>query len=68
METPEFGYKVKLKETLSWDKKILTNLSRWWRNYRTRKQLSHLSNHLLEDIGVTQAQARKESARLFWEG
>ncbi len=68
METSEFGYKVKLKETLSWDKKILTNLSRWWRNYRTRKQLSHLSNHLLEDIGVTQAQARKESARHFWEG
>lgn len=68
METSEFGYKVKLNEALSWDKKILTNLSRWWRNYRTRKQLSHLSNHLLEDIGVTQAQARKESMRHFWEG
>ncbi|MGD9866100.1 MAG: DUF1127 domain-containing protein, partial [Pseudodonghicola sp.] len=34
----------------------------------TRKQLSELSHHMLEDIGVTQAQARREAERPFWQG
>ena len=68
METSEFGYRVKLSETLRWNKKTLANLTRWWRNYRTRKQLPQLSNHLLEDIGITHEQARKESMRHFWDG
>ena len=39
METSEYGYKQKLSDTLAWDKEILTLIKRWWRNYRTRKQL-----------------------------
>ncbi|UUM30087.1 DUF1127 domain-containing protein [Vibrio japonicus] len=67
METSELGYKAKFADTLGWDKKILTKVSRWWRNYRTRKALSHLSDHLMEDIGLTPAQARQESVRHFWD-
>ncbi|WP_038175028.1 DUF1127 domain-containing protein [Vibrio pacinii] len=67
METSEFGYKVKLTDTLTWNKKILTNVSQWWRNYRTRKDLANLSEHLLEDIGVGREQARQESIRHFWD-
>jgi len=39
----------------------------WDNRQRTRNQLKHLDNHLLEDIGVTYAQARKEAARRFWQ-
>ena len=67
METSEFGYKVKLTDTLTWNKKILTNVNKWWRNYRTRKDLANLSEHFLEDIGVGREQARQESIRHFWD-
>lgn len=67
METSEFGYKQKLSDTLVWDKKILTLVQCWWRNYRTRKQLKDLPDHLLNDIGLTTEQAHQESMRHFWD-
>lgn len=67
METSEFGYKQKLSDTLVWDKKFLTLVKRWWRNYRTRKQLKDLPTHLLDDIGLTKEQAHQESIRHFWD-
>ncbi|KGY12574.1 hypothetical protein NM22_10400 [Vibrio tubiashii] len=67
METSDFGYKQKLSDTLVWDKKILTLVNRWWRNYRTRKQLKDLPAHLLNDIGLTKEQAHQESMRHFWD-
>ncbi|MDA0129694.1 DUF1127 domain-containing protein [Vibrio sp. MarTm2] len=66
METSEFGYKQKLSDTLVWDKKILTLVQCWWRNYRTRKQLENLPEHLLDDLGLTNEQAHQESIRRFW--
>lgn len=67
METSEFGYKQKLSDTLVWDKKFLTLVKRWWRNYRTRQQLKDVPSHLLEDIGLTKEQAHQESVRHFWD-
>lgn len=67
METSEFGYKVKLTHTLVWNKKILTKAKRWWRNFKTRKDLTHLSDRLLDDVGLTQEQAHQESIRTFWD-
>ncbi|WCP67677.1 DUF1127 domain-containing protein [Vibrio tubiashii] len=67
METSEYGYKQKLSDTLVWDKKILTLIKRWWRNYRTRKQLENLPEHLLDDLGLTKEQAHQESIRRFWD-
>ena len=34
---------------------------------RQRRQLGELSDYLLEDIGVTPAEARRESRRAFWD-
>lgn len=67
METSEYGYKQKLPDTLFWDKEILTLIKRWWRNYRTRKQLENLPEHLLDDLGLTKEQAHQESIRRFWD-
>lgn len=40
----------------------------WDTRYRTRNALKHLDDHMLKDIGVTPAEARKEVARPFWIG
>lgn len=39
----------------------------WDHNLRTRYQLKHLDHHMLNDIGLTEAQAHKESERPFWQ-
>ncbi|WP_417676135.1 DUF1127 domain-containing protein [Pseudodonghicola sp.] len=40
----------------------------WLMRRRTRMQLSELDAYMLDDIGVTQAQARSEADRPFWRG
>lgn len=40
----------------------------WTLRRRTRKSLRRLDAHLLEDIGLTQADARNEAKRPFWQG
>ena len=40
----------------------------WEQRRRSRIALSHLDQKLLNDIGVTRAQARKEAERNFWLG
>ncbi|WP_425358930.1 DUF1127 domain-containing protein [Antarcticimicrobium sediminis] len=40
----------------------------WTLRRRTRTQLNRLSPYMLEDIGITPAQARKEAERPFWKG
>ncbi len=35
--------------------------------YRQRKSLSELDDHMLEDIGITREQARRESSRPAWD-
>jgi uncharacterized protein YjiS (DUF1127 family) len=42
-------------------------LARWWRVRRERQKLLELSDHLLRDIGLTEAEARREAARPFWD-
>lgn len=66
METSQFGYPRKLFDALVWDKNYLTIVKRWWRNYRTRKQLENLPEHLLDDLGLTKEQVHQESTRRFW--
>ncbi|MDA7424491.1 DUF1127 domain-containing protein [Thalassococcus lentus] len=34
---------------------------------RTRQSLSHLDQYLLDDIGVSPAQARREASKPFWQ-
>lgn len=43
-------------------------VGRWEMNVRTRKALERLDDHLLRDVGLTQAQAQAEWDRPFWWG
>ncbi|KJY85000.1 hypothetical protein TW81_01365 [Vibrio galatheae] len=67
MDTSNYAYKQKALQTFISDNKILTKVTRWWRNFTTRRQLQHLSSHLLNDIGLTKEQAQQESYRHFWD-
>lgn len=51
------------KDGLLW----LTQLSRFWRAYATRQHLAALDAHMLQDIGLTPAQARYETMRKPWD-
>ncbi|MEM8742477.1 MAG: DUF1127 domain-containing protein [Pseudomonadota bacterium] len=41
---------------------------RWMARARSRADLATLDDHLLDDIGVTRADARREARRPFWDG
>lgn len=42
--------------------------AKWAQRSRTRKALTQLDNHLLDDIGLDRLTADRESARRFWQG
>ena len=42
-------------------------VTEWNKRHRTRAKLKTLDDHLLQDIGITYAQARTEAARRFWQ-
>ena len=43
-------------------------VTQWSTLYRTRQALSQLEPHILDDIGVTPADAAREAERPFWQG
>lgn len=45
---------------------LLATPSLWVERHRTRRALAELDDHLLRDIGVTQAEAQIECAKPFW--
>lgn len=47
-------------------KKAWLRIERMIRNHRTRNQLAELSDHLLDDIGLTRAQRNEEIRKPFW--
>lgn len=42
-------------------------VARWIMARRTRAALRHLDAHLLDDIGMTEVEARQEATRPFWK-
>ncbi|MCJ7872230.1 DUF1127 domain-containing protein [Marinovum sp. 2_MG-2023] len=48
--------------------KIVVAIAKWEANRRSRNHLKQLSDHLLDDIGVTRDMAAKEVVRPFWRG
>ncbi|WP_407682138.1 DUF1127 domain-containing protein [Pseudodonghicola flavimaris] len=62
------GADLRRKPSTSKMQRIKTVVGLWFFRRRTRQQLSELDTHLLEDIGVTHAQAQKEASRPFWQG
>ena len=45
---------------------IFSKLSIWRKNYRTRRHLAELPEHLLDDIGYSEREVRKEIDKPFW--
>lgn len=41
-------------------------LMTWDESYRTRQHLKNLTPEQLQDVGLTRAQAARESRRAFW--
>ncbi|MEZ8734536.1 DUF1127 domain-containing protein [Vibrio sp. 10N.286.49.E11] len=48
-------------------KKFYSKFRIYLQNRRTRKHLAELSDHLLEDVGITREQANEEMKKSFWE-
>ncbi len=48
-------------------KRMLAQIVRWNQLSRQRDQLSHLSDHMLNDIGLSQDDVQRESRRSFWD-
>ena len=47
-------------------REFISLISHWIRNYKTRKSLHGMDNHLLQDIGIDRAQAEAEARKPFW--
>ncbi|MDH5921465.1 DUF1127 domain-containing protein [Vibrio splendidus] len=48
-------------------KEFYSKFRLYLQNRRTRKHLAELSDHLLEDVGITRGQANEEVRKAFWE-
>ena len=46
---------------------VLALAGTWLRRTQTRKRLRHLEAHELVDIGYTESERRRESAKWFWQ-
>ncbi|MEL7164266.1 MAG: DUF1127 domain-containing protein [Pseudomonadota bacterium] len=46
--------------------RVAVTLSKWATIRRTRMALSRLPDHLLQDVGLTRAEAKTEAERVFW--
>jgi uncharacterized protein YjiS (DUF1127 family) len=50
----------------TWPRRALTLLFEWQERARTRAMLAELDDHLLRDLGIDRAAARRESDKPFW--
>lgn len=46
--------------------RVAVQLSKWATIRRTRVALNRLPDYMLEDVGMTRAQAKAEAERVFW--
>jgi len=50
-----------------WMDHASNQLARWLDAARSRRTLEELDEHLLRDIGLTRAEARREADKFFWQ-
>ena len=48
-------------------KRLLATIVAWQQRYDLRQHLLEMDAHLLDDIGLSRAQARQEVAKPFWK-
>ena len=47
--------------------RVVAILRQWRRRARARRELAHLDDYLLHDIGLSRSQAQFESGKPFWQ-
>ncbi len=47
--------------------KVSTTIRLWARRSHDRRVLAHMSEHLLNDIGLCRADIDRETAKFFWQ-
>lgn len=48
-------------------KKMCERLAQWQQNRRTRYYLAEMSEYLLKDIGMSEAERQEEITKKFWQ-
>ncbi len=48
-------------------KKYALLVKQWQQNRRTRYYLAEMSEHMLKDIGITEAERQDEITKKFWQ-
>ncbi len=48
-------------------KKMRERLAQWQQNRRTRYYLAEMSEYLLKDIGMSEAERQEEITKKFWQ-
>ena len=48
-------------------KRLFATLVAWQQRYELRRHLLEMDDHLLDDIGFSREDARREAARPFWK-
>jgi uncharacterized protein YjiS (DUF1127 family) len=56
---------IRPRRALRWNQ-VKGHLAEWQHRARSRRELMHLSDRALEDIGISRCTARFESSKLFW--
>ena len=54
------------KSVINPSKRLLKVVSLWMSKSKQRSHLAQMNDRLLDDIGVTHAEAEKESTKPFW--
>jgi uncharacterized protein YjiS (DUF1127 family) len=60
-------YELTQRTFLAPDRTSLTKLRAWLMRLKTRRRLRHLDARLLADVGITEAERRRECAKWFWQ-
>lgn len=51
-----------------WARHMAERLQLWRERRRQRRALASVSDHMLKDMGLTRADAGRESEKQFWKG
>lgn len=62
----QHSWQISVTPVFSWLSKVTAVIAAWHRRARDRQALRHLSDHYLQDIGLTRHQVMRECGKPFW--
>ena len=60
-------YQLTQRTVLAPENRLLWTLGIWYRRLKTRRGLRQLDARLLDDVGISEAERRRECAKRFWQ-